>query len=125
MTSKPNSDEKRQFRRIVYQTDATVTNSGHSWPVKVIDLSLKGCLVECPESWHAHPGDRYQIQIPLTESVVITMNVSLAHRRSTLVGFRCIHIDLDSICQLRRLVELNLGDSHILERDLEALIQSD
>jgi len=31
------------------------------------------------------------------------------------------HIDLDSISHLRRLVELNLGDEALLERELAAL----
>ena len=31
------------------------------------------------------------------------------------------HIDLESISHLRRLVELNLGDSSLLERELAAL----
>jgi hypothetical protein len=31
-------------------------------------------------------------------------------------------IDIDSISQLRRMVELNLGDSEMLERDLSSLV---
>ena len=36
-------------------------------------------------------------------------------------GYRCEHIDLDSISHLRRLVELNLGDPDILDRELSEL----
>ena len=38
-----------------------------------------------------------------------------------LVGMVCRHIDVDSISHLRRLVELNLGDEALLERELAAL----
>jgi hypothetical protein len=38
-----------------------------------------------------------------------------------LLGFVCQYIDLDSISHLRRLVELNLGDGSLLERELAAL----
>ena len=38
-----------------------------------------------------------------------------------LIGFVCRHIDVDSISHLRRLVELNLGDEALLERELAAL----
>jgi hypothetical protein len=52
------------------------------------------------------------------------MSVSVSHVIGNEVGFKCEHIDLDSISALRRLVELNLGDSHLLERDLLALSQA-
>jgi hypothetical protein len=38
------------------------------------------------------------------------------------VGLRCDRLDVDSMSHLRRLVELNLGDPALLERDLQSLI---
>jgi hypothetical protein len=49
------------------------------------------------------------------------MDVTVAHCESEHVGFHCDHIDIDSITHLRRLVELNLGDPELLERELSAL----
>jgi hypothetical protein len=49
------------------------------------------------------------------------MDVSVAHVEDQHIGFRCEHIDLDSITHLRRLVELNVGDTDILYRELSAL----
>jgi len=37
------------------------------------------------------------------------------------IGFRWDRIDLDSFAQLKRLVELNLGDPDLLNRELSAL----
>ncbi len=37
------------------------------------------------------------------------------------LGLRCEDIDVDSITCLRRLVELNLGEPELLERELSAL----
>jgi hypothetical protein len=51
------------------------------------------------------------------------MNLSISHVIGNEAGFKCEHIDLDSISTLRRMVELNLGDSTLLERDLIALCQ--
>jgi len=124
MTTKTNSDEKRQFHRIGYQTDATVSSPTQHWPVKIVDLSLKGCLVERPESWGVCSDNTYRIEIQLAKSVEISMTIILAHQTLNMAGFRCDHIDLDSICRLRRLVELNLGDSDMLDRDLEAFAHS-
>lgn len=38
------------------------------------------------------------------------------------VGLRCSSLDLDSATHLRRLVELNLGDPALLERELATLL---
>ncbi|MCM8921317.1 MAG: PilZ domain-containing protein, partial [Candidatus Thiodiazotropha sp.] len=37
------------------------------------------------------------------------------------IGVLCKEIDMESISLLRRLVELNLADDEVLNRDLEAL----
>jgi hypothetical protein len=37
------------------------------------------------------------------------------------VGLHCRHIDIESLAHLRRLIELNLGDPALLERELAAL----
>jgi hypothetical protein len=49
------------------------------------------------------------------------MTVRWRHSERAQVGFECEYIDLDSISNLRRLVELNLGDSVLLERQLGSL----
>ena len=47
----------------------------------------------------------------------------VAHSARGLIGIACRSIDLDSITVLRRLIELNLGDAALLERDLQALVE--
>jgi hypothetical protein len=49
------------------------------------------------------------------------MKVRCRHAERGQIGFECEHIDIDSISNLRRLVELNLGDAELLERQLGAL----
>jgi hypothetical protein len=49
------------------------------------------------------------------------MEGSIAHLEGTQVGLRCDSIDIDSLTHLRRLVELNVGDEAILQRELSAL----
>jgi hypothetical protein len=53
------------------------------------------------------------------------MEVVLTRAQPQSLGFVCRHIDLDSISHLRRLVELNLGDEQLLERELAALGDDD
>lgn len=51
------------------------------------------------------------------------MDVQLAHDDHGQLGFVCLHIDLESIEHLRRLIELNLADPQELERELGALLE--
>ena len=49
------------------------------------------------------------------------MDVWVAHEENKELGLKCKDIDVDSITHLRRLIELNLGDPDLLERELSAL----
>lgn len=113
--------EKRHFHRIFYNANVTLSSEDHTQPCKLIDISLKGCLLKFETPWSAPLEDIYNLNLHLSDEISIIMQISVAHVIGDEVGFKCEHIDIDSISQLRRLVELNLGDSDILERDLLAL----
>ncbi|WP_346289016.1 PilZ domain-containing protein, partial [Zoogloea sp.] len=59
--------------------------------------------------------------------VQVLMSGQIAHveaRGDALhLGLVCREIDLDSITHLRRLVELNLGDAELLEREVALLVR--
>ena len=113
-------EERRNFNRILYTADATLTDSKETRQCRILDLSLQGCLLCFEEPWTASQT-LYKLNLQLSDSVFIHMELSVSHVLGKEVGFKCEHIDIDSISQLRRLVELNLGDSALLERDLLAL----
>ncbi len=119
------SNDKRHFSRIPFVTGIHLVNAEGSWNAQLIDVSLKGILATRPGGWHSKIGDRYLVEM-LTEipEAGIRMEVSVAHVEEQHAGFRCEHIDLDSVSHLRRLVELNLGDSDILNRELAELIDA-
>ncbi len=121
------SDEKRRFTRIPFSATAHIVNAMGSWYAPLVDISLKGALVEQAENWEGKIGDHYLIELNLDESesdIAIRMEVEVAHMENNHIGFSCQHIGLDSITHLRRLIELNLGDDRILDRELSALIES-
>ncbi len=63
-----------------------------------------------------------RLEVQLQDSPVrIVMEGAVAHRGDGRVGLRCTSIDMDSMIHLRRLMELNLGDPGLLERELFAL----
>ncbi|NTV94472.1 MAG: PilZ domain-containing protein [Thiobacillus sp.] len=117
------NNEKRHFHRVGHDARATLTFAGRAVSCTVEDLSLNGCLVELSEPREIDAGQVYHLSIHLTYSMHITMDVVLAHQTGGHAGFRCVSIDADSASQLRRLIELNLGDSSLLERDMRELIR--
>ncbi|MDP2901875.1 MAG: PilZ domain-containing protein [Methylovulum sp.] len=114
-------NDNRHFHRIFYKSDATLNSQDKTWPCDIVDLSIKGCLLRFERPWQEDPEKMYTLMLPLSEDVHISMALAVSHVVGNTVGFKCEHIDLESISNLRRLVELNLGDSDLLERDLIAL----
>ena len=115
--------DKRHFHRVGHDAAANLTTPDGARACTVEDLSLKGCMVRLAEEWPVDPALTYRLSIHLTYAIHIDMEVALAHQEGIHAGFRCVSIDADSIGQLRRLVELNLGDNALLERDLHELLQ--
>jgi hypothetical protein len=114
-------EDNRHFHRILYKDEAILNRDENTWHCEIIDLSLKGCLLRLELPWEEDPEKLYTLTLKLSEQAQIKMELTPTHVVGNKVGFKCEHIDLDSISELRRLVELNLGNSLLLERDLLAL----
>lgn len=115
------SGQRRRFTRIPFDAEARLSAGEHNRAVELLDLSLKGALVARPEDWNGEPEGPLRLELRLGEDVLIVMDVSIAHQEADRLGLRCEDIDLDSITHLRRLVELNLGNPDLLERELASL----
>jgi len=96
---------------------------------QVIDISLKGVLLQLPDGPPPQAGMPCLVKLPLGAAageagaeVVIAMAGELAHVEGHHAGVLCRSIDLESITHLRRLIEVNLGDPAASERELKALI---
>lgn len=114
---------RRRFKRIAFDARTELRQGEYIWPVKLIDLSLKGLLIERPEPWLGDREKDFFVDIHLSDDVDIEMDVRLTHEENGQLGFVCRHIGLESIERLRRLVEFNLGNPQELERELGALIE--
>lgn len=122
------SEEQRRFQRILYDAKLQIEFSRRTLTAHLIDLSLHGCLIEFENGLPDElESDRtYPIHIRLNEETKISIFATLAHLRSeNLAAFVFQEMELESITALRRLVELNLGDSALLERDMRSLVQTD
>ncbi len=115
------ANERRRFQRIAFDASTELAQGEQSWAVELHDLSFKGLLVKRPHAWNGDPNQPFETRIKLSADAQVTMEVVLTRIQGELLGFVCRHIDLDSISHLRRLVELNLGDETLLERELASL----
>ena len=116
-------DERRLHSRIAFHAPASLLAGGDGIAVVVLDLSLRGAMIELPEGASLAAGTSCALRVQLAElSNEITMETSVAYIDKRCAGLLCQSIDLDSVSHLRRLVELNLGDPQLLERELSALI---
>lgn len=117
------SAERRRFSRITFHRPAELELGGERAVCELLDVSLKGALIEAPATFRGAVGQGCALTIRLDAGdVVVRMDGKIAHREGAQVGIRCTGIDLDSIAHLRRIVELNLGDEDLLHRELSALV---
>ncbi|PKH06384.1 PilZ domain-containing protein [Moritella sp. Urea-trap-13] len=115
---------KRQFQRVLFNHDASLTCNEHQWSTNVIDLSLRGLSCTKPKNVIFDINQLMTLSIKLSPEQVIIMEAELIHDEECVLGMRCTRIDINSISELRRLVQLNLADEALLHRDIEHLAQS-
>ena len=122
MNKKHDTDDKRHFSRILFDARCTLHQGDSEWRVELLDVSLRGILINCTDLSNADLEKPFESIISLSDAgESIIMSLQLVHQESTHLGFECQYIDLDSITHLKRLVELNLGDPNLLHRELGAL----
>lgn len=118
-------DERRQFKRIQFDCKAFLeSDSGEAHAIQLLDISLNGASVGKSGDWAATQDQHLLLRIELGEGgEQIRMECRVAHQSDTNLGLHCINMDIDSAAHLRRVVELNLGDPELLNRELSALGQ--
>ncbi len=119
MTDSPG--DRRRFQRIEFDAATELVQGDRRWPVELHDLSLKACWFAARKAGMPMLNIRSKRGCAWPMIAEVRMEVAMTHEEGDLIGFVCQHIDLDSIAHLRRLVELNLGDEALLERELAAL----
>jgi hypothetical protein len=132
MSETSSASERRRFTRVPFDTQAQITHLGSGVTSKVIllDLCLQGALLELLSSSQGGTteeillscGEIIKLDLFLDEeATIISMETEVAHVDGRNIGLRCRVLDLDSVTHLRRLVELNLGDADLFQRELALL----
>lgn len=116
-------EDQRHYTRIPFDGRAKIssTNSGATWEGNLIDISLRGVLLEHPSGWDGKVDDHYLLELLLHDEAAIKMRLRVVHFDKQRIGFHCDPVDLDSMGHLKRLMELNLGDEGRLNRELSSM----
>lgn len=122
--------ERRKYSRVALDLEGILQSEVQkkNYMVLVHDVSLKGAFVELrnfEDDPHFFKGQKYRLVIELQATTKITMLMICRHVIGKKLGLECERIDPDSISNLRRLVEMNVGRSDILGRELNVLMHND
>jgi hypothetical protein len=116
------TENRRRFSRIHFVTDASLQVGESHYDAHVLDLSLKGVLLQVSQVSNPLLGSEGIMQFRLEGSdIVLRFLGILAHCEGDRLGYRFAEMDLDSMSHLRQLLEYNLGDPAQLKREVQAL----
>lgn len=112
-------DNRRKFQRVIFETKVDINSKGRQYHGELIDISLQGALVLCPGSIPLKEGKRCELTIHLVDSdITMQFEADLIHCRSNRFGFKFISEDTETATHLRRLLELNIGSSEAIDREI-------
>ena len=112
----------RKYSRIPFHADVLLHVGSGTIKVHLIDIALKGALVQTDAPHALALQDSCRLVLPLAENGEgVVMSGKIAHLDQQHIGIACQNMDLTSLTRLRRLMELNTGDVALMERELSHL----
>ena len=112
----------RKFVRIPFDADVLLRVQDKSTKVQLIDISIKGALVQGDGSETFQLDEKCRLKLPMAQDGEgIVMAGRIAHLKGPLIGIECTEIDVTSLTRLRRLIELNSGDPSLMNREIRHL----
>ena len=116
--------ERRHYSRIEFDGRCTIDFNQVTYQAELVDICLTGALIQASAAIGISQGQNASISIELLGvDTKIDILAILVKREQDLLHFQLENIDLESTGHLRRLLELNLGDAKLIERELHQLAQ--
>lgn len=116
--------DRRQFFRSSFHAPVQLHLAGRQVPAQLLDISLKGALLELREEGAVQAGEACQLRLALAPDAFILMDGVIAYCRGHQVGLRGEHLDVDSMTHLRQVLEHNVEDPAVWARDLGMLARN-
>ena len=113
--------ERRHYNRIPFTAEILMQSGDQEWSCNLLDISLKGMLVEPPENLDINLNNPCGMALFLGEDISIHARVNITHTTDGNWGLKWLQIDVNSLQHLRRLIELNASNPAMLIRELSEL----
>ena len=111
--------DERRFRRVPFATEVQLLAGAQLHSCQLLDIALKGALLECAGPWTLPVGTRASLTIPLPDATItLDFDAELVHHEGAHLGFQFLHEDLQTFTHLRKLLELNTGDPEGIRSEL-------
>lgn len=120
MKSTPES-ERRKNSRVTFSAEVVMQSGNEEWSCNLLDISLKGMLVEPPSDIDIDTSKPCAVALFLGDNAAIHARVKIARSDDDTWGLEWLNIDVESLRHLRRLLELNLNDPALIDRELAEL----
>ncbi len=105
--------EKRQFKRVVFRTEAIVHYGDKTFTGEVTDLSLRGMFVKSPLDIPLGQAVKAKILLSgsTSELSIQVDGIVVRHQGENGIGIEFHEMDADSFVHLRNVVIYNSGDA--------------
>ncbi|EKD27564.1 MAG: hypothetical protein ACD_79C00672G0001 [uncultured bacterium] len=118
-------NEKRLFTRVSFVSESELAFKELIFKGTLVDISLKGALLEFSNSIPAKLNDKCNLKILLKDSnIVLDFEAIVVHLSKDKVGCKFLKEELDTMIHLRKLLSLNIGDDEQIVNELPFLIQN-
>lgn len=114
--------ERRRFSRIIYQVSALLEQGDLALQATIQDLSLHGLLLKAENASSLELSRKVDVAFSFAQSEqVMQLTANIISIIDNEIRLKINNIDIDSISQLKRFIELNVGNNELLNRELEHL----
>ena len=114
--------ERRRFSRIIYQAPALIEQGDSVMQATIQDLSLHGLRLQTEDAKSLDLSLPVEVGFSFTQSEqVMQLRAGIVLITGNEIRLKINNIDLESISQLKRFIELNVGNDELLHRELEHL----
>ncbi|MCK4536949.1 MAG: PilZ domain-containing protein [Desulfuromonadales bacterium] len=115
---------ERRFQRVPFQAEMRVFANNSSWDCSLLNIALKGALLECRNPLPIELNTACVIKMSLPGSgIELDFRAELVHREEAQYGFKFLSVDLTTLTHLRKLIELNTGDADCVRDELMAWLE--
>ncbi len=117
---------RRRFSRVPFSTVCIIKHNETTYPVSLIDISLKGALIHTDTILPLQKGDETQFILALDDNETrLVFAADVAHIEADHYGIHFRSTDINSMIHLRRLLEVNLCDPDRLVSELGTMVHAD